>query len=52
MEKESLKSGESKISTKSFGNALKGATGTIFEVNGLKFTVLDEWVGKNRKVQC
>ena len=53
MEKESVRSGESMISNKSFGNALKGAPGTIFVVNGVSFTVLNEMAtGGNRMVQC
>lgn len=30
------------VDGKSFGNALKGVPGTVFEVQEIKFTVLDE----------
>lgn len=40
-------------SNKSFGNALKGMPGTVFEINGVKFTVLDEKdAASNRMVLC
>jgi len=53
IEKESVKSGVSRVSNKSFGNALKGAPGTLFVVNGISFTVLNEKDAKgNRMVQC
>jgi len=35
MEKESARSGTSKISNKSFGNATKGLPGTVFDKNGI-----------------
>jgi len=33
---------------KSFGNAIKGTPGTVFEINSVKFIVLDKKQGKNR----
>jgi hypothetical protein len=43
----------SRITGKSFGKAVKGMPGTVFEVEGVKFTVLDEKdAGGNRMVQC
>lgn len=40
-------------SSKSFGNALKGVPGTVFEVEGVKFTVLEEKdTGGNRMALC
>ena len=43
MDKESIRSEASRISNKSFGNALKGTPGNTFEVAGLKFTVLNKF---------
>ena len=54
MERESMKSETSRISNKSFGNALKGAVGTVFAKNGINFIVLDKFdnSGTNKIVQC
>jgi len=54
MEKESVKSGASRVSNKSFGNALKGAVGIVFIKNGINFIVLDKFdnSGTNKIVQC
>ncbi len=50
MEKESTKSD---TTNKSYGKALKGIPGSTFDVNEVKFTVLDEKdAGGNRMVQC
>ena len=56
IEKASARSEDSKISrstNQSFGNALKGMPGTVFEVESVRFTVLYEMnTGGNRMVQC
>jgi hypothetical protein len=51
--KAATKSIISEASNKSFGNALKGTPGTIFLINGVSFTVLNEKnSGGNRMVLC
>ena len=43
MEKESVKSGVSRVSNKSFGNATKGLPGTKFNIGLISFIVLNEF---------